>query len=121
MQPVMRPAPAGTCCSGIGYIVSTMSSPQIEHGYRLEVVTVRKLEFENDAFGFADKVIEKCASFCAPTLTSAAPETLLSVELHLALHALRHGHEHLEIAQPSHAHGMPRLLPTFESRPAVAG
>jgi hypothetical protein len=22
---------------------------------------VRKLEFENDAFGFADKVIEKCA------------------------------------------------------------
>ena len=33
--------------------------PQIEHGYRLEVVTVRKLEFENDAFGFADKVIEK--------------------------------------------------------------
>jgi uncharacterized membrane protein YgcG len=32
---------------------------EIEHGYRLEVVTVRKLEFENDAFGFADKVIEK--------------------------------------------------------------
>jgi hypothetical protein len=27
------------------------------------VVTVRKLEFENDAFGFADKVIEKCALF----------------------------------------------------------
>lgn len=25
------------------------------------MVTVRKLEFENDAFGFADKIIEKCA------------------------------------------------------------
>ncbi len=34
---------------------------QIDTGYRLEVVTVRKLEFENDAFGFADKIVEKCA------------------------------------------------------------
>lgn len=34
---------------------------QIETGYRLQVVTVRKLEFENDAFGFADKIVEKCA------------------------------------------------------------
>ncbi len=34
---------------------------QIDTGYRLQVVTVRKLEFENDAFGFADKIIEKCA------------------------------------------------------------
>ena len=29
---------------------------QITSGYRLEVVTVRKLEFETDAFAFADKV-----------------------------------------------------------------
>lgn len=39
----------------------TCTLPQIETGYRLEVVTVRKLEFENDAFGFADKIVEKCA------------------------------------------------------------
>jgi len=32
---------------------------EIDTGYRLEVVTVRKLEFENDAFGFGDKIIEK--------------------------------------------------------------
>lgn len=32
---------------------------QTETGYRLEAVTVRKLEFENDAFAFGDKVIEK--------------------------------------------------------------
>jgi uncharacterized membrane protein YgcG len=32
---------------------------EIDTGYRLQVVTVRKLEFENDAFGFADKIIEK--------------------------------------------------------------
>jgi hypothetical protein len=31
----------------------------METGYRLEAVTVRKLEFENDAFAFGDKVIEK--------------------------------------------------------------
>ena len=28
-------------------------------GYRLEAVTTRKLEFENDAFAFGDKVVEK--------------------------------------------------------------
>lgn len=32
---------------------------QTETGYRLEAVTIRKLEFENDAFAFGDKVIEK--------------------------------------------------------------
>jgi uncharacterized membrane protein YgcG len=31
---------------------------EIETGYRLEVVTVRKLEFETDAFAFGDKVLE---------------------------------------------------------------
>jgi hypothetical protein len=46
---------------------------QIEHGYRLEVVTVRKLEFENDAFGFADKVIEKCARFLSPSAMLDTP------------------------------------------------
>lgn len=29
---------------------------QTTSGYRVEVVTVRKLEFETDAFAFADKV-----------------------------------------------------------------
>lgn len=29
---------------------------QINTGYRVEVVTVRKLEFETDSFAFADKV-----------------------------------------------------------------
>ena len=32
---------------------------QTETGYRLEVVTVRKLEFEADAFAFGDKIIAK--------------------------------------------------------------
>ncbi|KAK9805499.1 hypothetical protein WJX72_001601 [[Myrmecia] bisecta] len=32
---------------------------EAETGYRLEVATVRKLEFENDAFAFGDKIIEK--------------------------------------------------------------
>ena len=34
---------------------------EIESGYRLEVVTVRKLEFETDAFAFGDKVLDKVA------------------------------------------------------------
>ena len=32
---------------------------QAQTGYRLEAVTVRKLEFENDAFVFGDKLVEK--------------------------------------------------------------
>lgn len=32
---------------------------QTETGYRLEIVTVRKLEFEADAFAFGDKLIAK--------------------------------------------------------------
>lgn len=32
---------------------------QFDTGYRLEVATVRKLETENDAFAFGDKLIEK--------------------------------------------------------------
>jgi hypothetical protein len=35
---------------------AAVSRMQIETGYRVEVVTVRKLEFETDAFAFADKV-----------------------------------------------------------------
>ena len=34
-------------------------APQSQTGYRLEAVTVRKLEFENDAFAFGDKLVEK--------------------------------------------------------------
>ncbi len=36
-----------------------MSVLQFETGYRLEIATVRKLEAENDAFVFGDKLIEK--------------------------------------------------------------
>ena len=32
---------------------------QIDTGYRVEVITLRKLEFENDPFAFGDKLIEK--------------------------------------------------------------
>lgn len=32
---------------------------QTETGYRLEVVTVRKLEFETDGFAFGDKVLAR--------------------------------------------------------------
>ena len=32
---------------------------QSQTGFRLEAVTVRKLEFENDAFAFGDKLVEK--------------------------------------------------------------
>lgn len=31
-------------------------APQTTTGYRIEVVTVRKLEFETDAYAFGDKV-----------------------------------------------------------------
>ena len=34
-------------------------APQSQTGFRLEAVTVRKLEFENDAFAFGDKLVEK--------------------------------------------------------------
>lgn len=33
------------------------TAPQIGTGFRLEVATVRKLEFETDAFAFADKAL----------------------------------------------------------------
>lgn len=33
--------------------------PQEATGYRLEVATVRRLEFENDTFAFGDKLINK--------------------------------------------------------------
>ena len=39
--------------------MGSATGTQTETGYRLEAVTVRKLEFENDAFAFGDKVIEK--------------------------------------------------------------
>lgn len=48
---------------------------EIDTGYRLEVVTVRKLEFENDAFGFGDKVIEKWY----PTVEEGSNKGLLLV------------------------------------------
>ena len=32
---------------------------QTETGYRVEVVTVRKLEFEQDSFAFGDKVLAR--------------------------------------------------------------
>lgn len=32
---------------------------EIETGYRVEVITLRKLEFENDPFAFGDKLVEK--------------------------------------------------------------
>ena len=38
---------------------SRVHAAQTETGYRLEAVTTRKLEFENDAFAFGDKVVEK--------------------------------------------------------------
>jgi hypothetical protein len=38
---------------------------QTTTGYRLEVVTVRKLEFETDAFAFADKVDAAAGTFAA--------------------------------------------------------
>lgn len=37
---------------------------EFETGYRIEAVTVRKLEVEADAFAFTDRLIE---SWCAPT------------------------------------------------------
>lgn len=39
-------------------ITKTLKLLEVETGYRLEVVTVRKLEFETDAFAFVDKALE---------------------------------------------------------------
>jgi hypothetical protein len=43
----------------------TAPTAQTTTGYRVEVVTVRKLEFETDAYAFADKArfcgVDKCA------------------------------------------------------------
>lgn len=41
-----------------GDINKRLKALEIQTGYRIEVVTVRKLEFETDAFAFADKVLE---------------------------------------------------------------
>ena len=49
-RPVLRGCTAG---------VTAVRPAQTETGYRLEAVTTRKLEFENDAFAFGDKVVEK--------------------------------------------------------------
>lgn len=48
---------------------------QIETGYRVEVVTLRKLEFENDPFAFGDKLIEKWY----PTVEEGADKGLLLI------------------------------------------
>ena len=40
-------------------IVTLFLRPQLDTGFRVELITVRKLEFENDAFAFGDKIIEK--------------------------------------------------------------
>jgi TPM domain len=43
---------------------------EIESGYRIEAVTVRKLEVEPDAFAFTDRLIE---SWCAPSSSVIIP------------------------------------------------
>lgn len=45
--------------SQAGVALTPKCKLQIQTGYRIEVVTVRKLEFETDAFAFADKVIRR--------------------------------------------------------------
>lgn len=39
--------------------IHTHTRTQAETGYRVEVATLRRLEFENDAFAFGDKLIER--------------------------------------------------------------
>ena len=49
-------------CTGLSHnhrLTASLLLLQTETGYRLEAVTTRKLEFENDAFAFGDKVVEK--------------------------------------------------------------
>jgi len=48
---------------------------QTTTGYRVEVVTVRKLEFETDAFAFADKV--GCC-WVVPSLQAASSKLMAS-------------------------------------------
>lgn len=40
-------------------ISDRLKALESETGYRVEVVTLRKLEFENDAFAFGDKLVER--------------------------------------------------------------
>ena len=50
---------AGQLKRKVGRRLKASVPMQTETGYRLEAVTTRKLEFENDAFAFGDKVVEK--------------------------------------------------------------
>ena len=48
------------CAHALVVSVRTVGcASQLDTGYRVELITVRKLEFENDAFAFGDKLIEK--------------------------------------------------------------
>ena len=49
---------------------------EIETGYRVSAITVRKLEVETDAFAFADRVLE---GWCASALHTLARCTVQSV------------------------------------------
>lgn len=42
-----------------GSITDRLKKIEAETGYRIEVATLRRLEFENDAFAFGDKLIER--------------------------------------------------------------
>jgi len=55
------------------HAVTAFCCLQTTSGYRLEVVTVRKLEFETDAFAFADKVHAAAGSFAAWLASMDAP------------------------------------------------
>ena len=48
---------------------SPATSPQASTGFRLEVATVRKLEYETDAFAFSEKVCVQCACACVCSRT----------------------------------------------------
>lgn len=71
---------------------SLVCASQIETGYRLEVVTVRKLEFETDAFAFADKVRGQLG--CAPSTGHHMHSALQRTVQHAQLE-LEHAHSRL--------------------------
>lgn len=56
-------------------ISDRLKALETETGYRVEVVTLRKLEFENDAFAFGDKLIERWY----PTLEEGTTKGVLLV------------------------------------------
>ena len=74
---------------------------QKQTGYRLEIATVRKLETENDAFAFGDKLVEKWYK----TVEEGTNKGILLLVTSGKEGALTGGPKFLKASRPRHANG----------------